>query len=120
VSDFSKRVHNGCSEVDESVVDRTIARKSGPLAFHCNPFLFHSRLLTYPYQFLSSSSQRYSTLHLITIEKPFVACNPPQEKHGYGSATPSFNEQLASLDSLPLFRSSLPDDPADNVGLSAL
>ena len=30
------------------------------------------------------SSQRY----LITIEKPFVACNPLQEKHGYGSATP--------------------------------
>jgi len=77
-------------------------------------------LPTYPYQFLSSSSQRYSTLHLITIKKPFVACNPPQEKHGYGSATPSFNEHLASLDSLPFFISSLPDDPADNVALSAL
>src|SRR5712691_9070783 len=33
---------------------------------------------------------------------------------------PSFNEQLASLESLPLFMSSLPDDPADNAALSAL
>ena len=32
----------------------------------------------------------------------------------------SFNEQLASLESLPLFMNSLPDDPADNAALSAL
>jgi len=37
-----------------------------------------------------------------------------------GPQPPSFNEQLASLGSLPLFMSSLPDDPADNVALSAL
>ena len=33
---------------------------------------------------------------------------------------PSFDEHLASLESLPLFMSSLPDDPTDNVALSAL
>ena len=37
-----------------------------------------------------------------------------------GPQPPSFNEQLASLESLPLFMSSLPDDPADNAALSAL
>ncbi|KAI0249200.1 hypothetical protein BJV78DRAFT_1129966 [Lactifluus subvellereus] len=33
---------------------------------------------------------------------------------------PSSNKHLASLESLPLFMSSLPDNPADNVALSAL
>jgi hypothetical protein len=33
---------------------------------------------------------------------------------------PSFDEHLTSLESVPLFMSSLPDDPADNVALSAL
>jgi hypothetical protein len=37
-----------------------------------------------------------------------------------GPQPPSFNDQLASLESLPLFMSSLPDDPADNPALSAL
>ena len=37
-----------------------------------------------------------------------------------GPQPPSFNEQLASFESLPLFMSSLPDDPADNAALSAL
>ena len=37
-----------------------------------------------------------------------------------GPQPPSFNEQLTSLESLPLFMSSLPDDPADNAALSAL
>ena len=37
-----------------------------------------------------------------------------------GPQPPSFNEQLASLEALPLFMSSLPDDPADNAALSAL
>jgi hypothetical protein len=32
----------------------------------------------------------------------------------------SFNEQLASLESPPLFMNSLPDDPADNAAVSAL
>ena len=33
---------------------------------------------------------------------------------------PSFDEHLASLESLPLFMSSLPDDTTDNAALSAL
>ncbi|KAH9059326.1 hypothetical protein EDB87DRAFT_1675124 [Lactarius vividus] len=33
---------------------------------------------------------------------------------------PSFDEHLTSLESLPLFMSSLPEDPTDNVALSAL
>ena len=33
---------------------------------------------------------------------------------------PSFDDHLASMDSLPLFMSSLPDDPTDNAALSAL
>ncbi|KAH8986297.1 hypothetical protein EDB92DRAFT_1949214 [Lactarius akahatsu] len=33
---------------------------------------------------------------------------------------PSFDERIASLDSLPLFMNSLPEDPTDNVALSAL
>lgn len=37
-----------------------------------------------------------------------------------GPQPPSFKEQLASLESLPLFMSSLPDDPTDNAAISAL
>ena len=37
-----------------------------------------------------------------------------------GPQPPSFNEPLTSLESLPLFMSSLPDEPADNAALSAL
>lgn len=37
-----------------------------------------------------------------------------------GPQPPSVNEQLASLESVPLFMSSLPDDPADNPALNAL
>jgi hypothetical protein len=33
---------------------------------------------------------------------------------------PSFDEPLASLELLPLFMSTLPDNPADNIALSAL
>jgi hypothetical protein len=33
---------------------------------------------------------------------------------------PSFDDHLASLESHPLFMSSLPDDAADNAALSAL
>ena len=33
---------------------------------------------------------------------------------------PSFDKHLALLESHPLFMSSLPDDPTDNVALSAL
>ncbi|KAN0140231.1 hypothetical protein V8E53_002127 [Lactarius tabidus] len=33
---------------------------------------------------------------------------------------PSFDEHLSSLDSLPLFMNSLPDEPTDNAALSAL
>ena len=37
-----------------------------------------------------------------------------------GPQPPSFNEQFASLELLPLFMSSPPDDSADNMLLSAL
>ena len=33
---------------------------------------------------------------------------------------PSFDEHLSSLESLPLFMSSLPDDQTDNAAISAL
>jgi hypothetical protein len=37
-----------------------------------------------------------------------------------GPQSPSFDEQFASLESFPLFMSSLPDDTGDNAALSAL
>ena len=62
----------------------------------------------------------------ITIEKPFVALQPFPDYFAQkrsmvtGLQPPSFNEQLTSLESPPLFMSALPDDPADNAALSAL
>ena len=46
--------------------------------------------------------------------------SPHKKKMAALPQPPSFDEHLASLESLPLFMSSLPDDPTDNAALSAL
>jgi hypothetical protein len=64
------------------------------------------------------------------LNKPFITGNHISTnlqkkvqktlKMDTGPQPPSVNEQLASLESLPLFMNSLPEDAADNPALNAL
>ena len=74
------------------------------------------------------SSQRFGSIPRLRSIKPFICYISTDSqkkaqknlKMATGPQPPSVNEQLASLESLPLFMNSLPDDPADNPALSAL